>query len=217
MKKILLTDIADMFTGMVLPKERKIADSQLSENNNSPFEKNTKKEYKIINIADIDDDGNISKSLYGMNLDDSEKVKKYLVKFNNILISSRGTKLKTAIVPMSVKNNTLISSNLICIQIKEKAEYPCEILNFFLRSEYGENALKKLSEASGGIVNLNQRVLSALELPFFEDSSERENMLNAIKALNDIKNLFTEQKNTFLSVEKTIEAEYLKEYENKSE
>ncbi|MGE3062658.1 MAG: restriction endonuclease subunit S [bacterium] len=209
MKKILLTDIADMFTGIVLPKEKNLPDS--------PFEKNPKREYRIINISDIDDDSNISKSLMEIKLDDSSRVTKYLVKYNNILISSRGTKLKTAIVPMSVKNNTLISSNLICIQMKEKADYPSEILNFFLRSVYGENALKKLSESSEGVVNLNQRVLSLLEVPLFEDAEERERMLNSIKAMNEIKNLFVEQRNTFLTLAKTIEGKYLEKYESESE
>jgi len=217
MKKIFLNNIANIFTGIVLPKDKSSLDLSSNDSEESPFEKIPKREYKIINISDIDDDGNISKSLSEVKLDDSAKVRKYAVTYNNILISSRGTKMKTAIVPETIKSNTLISSNLICIQIQDTSKYPSEVLYFFLRSIYGNKALRKLSSSSEGTVNLNQKILSKLEVPLFEDEKIKEKIIEGVRALNEIKGLFIDQRDSFSLVEKTLEANYFKKYEDKFE
>jgi hypothetical protein len=210
MKTIALSAIAEIFTGIVLPKSK-------NEFEESPFDKIPKTKYRIINISDIDNDGDILKSLMEMKLDSSERIEKYSVKYGDILISSRGTRLKTAVVPISIKDNTLISSNLMCIRLTKDSNYPSEILNFFLRSDYGENSLKRLSSSSGGVVNLNQKVLGMLQVPHFEDRDERDKISDAVNALIEMKSLFAEQRRTFLILEKALEAKYLEKYEDKSD
>lgn len=210
MEKTILSEIADIFTGMVLPKK------SLALQSKSPFSKNAHRDYRIISIADINDQGQISRDLETMSFEDSMRIKKYSVRYDDIIVSSRGTKMKSAIVGSSVRDNTLISSNLICVRIREREDFPPELINFFMRSQFGESSLRRISNSPSGAVNLNVKALGSLKVPNF-GREEAERIMEAVRTMNEIENLMMEQRSAFEILKKNAEEKFLRKYEDKPE
>ncbi|MDD3803955.1 MAG: hypothetical protein PHW02_06210 [bacterium] len=210
MEKTILSEIADIFTGMVLPKKSLMLQAK------SPFSKNSLREYRIISIADVSDRGEISRELETMTFEDSMRIKKYSVKYDDIIVSSRGTRIKSALVGPSVRDNTLISSNLICVRILEREDFPPELINFFMRSQFGESSLRRISNAPSGAVNLNVKTLGSFRVPNFS-REEAERIMEAVRTMNEIENLMMEQRSVFEIFKKSAEEKFLRKYEDKPE
>lgn len=88
--------------------------------------------------------------------------KKYLIQEDDIILTTRGTSLKIAVVPPGAPN-AYISGNLTLIRIKKGAYHPY-VLYEFLRSESGRQAMERIQTGTT-IRVLNGASLGKLTIP----------------------------------------------------
>lgn len=105
----------------------------------------------------------------------------YEVKEGDILITSKGSLLKTAIVDSSVKNS-ILSSNLFLIRLDQK-KYKPEVLKYFFETEVGQNLLSTIMKGAV-IKSISNKDLESLVIPnidLIEQESISEMIINARK------------------------------------
>ncbi|SUY46824.1 type I restriction system adenine methylase HsdM [Clostridium putrefaciens] len=100
----------------------------------------------LIGLGNIGEEGKIK-------LEESDKIKAedrwidlYEVKKGDILITSRGSLFKVAIVDQNI-SNAIVSSNLFLIRVN-KDKYKPEVLKFFLNSDIGKELIKGITKGS---------------------------------------------------------------------
>ncbi len=107
-KKIQLSQLADkIFQGISHSVRTKSGDDESS--------------IPIINVKDIVDGRITDDSLDSVSIDDHKDINRYTVRTNDVVITCRGTLLKSAVVPEGF-NGYLITSNLIAIRLRDNFE-----------------------------------------------------------------------------------------------
>ena len=132
---------------------------------------------KMSNIAD----GNIAyDELVSANIED-DKIKKYLLQENDILVSTKGAKTKVALVN-NLNNQCIIPQvNLTIIRCNEKLINPT-YLYAFLNSEVGMNILD-INKKGAVIPNLSTHDLENIEIPLVDEDTQ-EVMANRFIKMN---------------------------------
>ncbi|MGH8067384.1 MAG: hypothetical protein ACRERE_19560 [Candidatus Entotheonellia bacterium] len=92
---------------------------------------------------------------------DLSRVERYRLKTNDVVITARGTSLKSAIIPERW-NGALLSSNLIAVRLGERL-HP-ELLLVFLQSAAGRQAIERRLTGSH-LLALTPRSLGEVEVP----------------------------------------------------
>lgn len=133
-------------------------------------------EYEVLTISDIDN-GNISDNLTKININDN-KFDRYLIENGDIIISSKGTRIKIAVA--EIGNRKIIANgNLIVLRIDQTKLNPY-YLEMFLNSSAGQTILKQIQTGTV-IISINPSRLASITistLPF-----EEQNMIaNKYKA-----------------------------------
>ena len=137
-------------------------------------------EIKIINIADITEDGIDFSNLKKIKIQDMKKVEKFLIAEGDLLLSCRGTAYKFAIVP-EINEPIIISSNLIGIKAKTNT-LPDYIL-LFLESPIGKYYLESIQK--GTIIRvLNVNDLKTIPVPLLS-KEEQEKIVEAYQKANE--------------------------------
>ena len=129
---------------------------QVSSNEVNQFSENVdgRKEYKIINITNIND-GMIDKELTTIYPDHS-KLDKYLLEDGDLLISSKGTLSKFAVVEIKNDENYIPSGNFTILRLDKTLINPYYLKTFF-ESSKGTAIINSIK--SGGVlpaINLSQ-------------------------------------------------------------
>lgn len=125
--KVKLKSIAEVFRGINPPKQVK------TDGNHNDL---IQGKYKLINLSDVHD-GKISfEQLKHIHVEDPIKVKRYEVLPGDIILSSRGTVLKLAVIP-ETEDSILLSNNFIGIRPVNKSRYSSYYLKAFLESPIG--------------------------------------------------------------------------------
>lgn len=127
--------------------------------------------YSIITVGDIDDNGNISKVLNSFNT--TKDVEKFKLRQNDILITNKGTKIKTSFVKELLDNDILFQGNLTVIRVNDKRLNPL-FLKIYLDSNRGKSELDSI-QTGVSIITLNLNKLSNIEIPLF--SIEQQNKI----------------------------------------
>ena len=133
-----LSDIAEVFRGYQISSSEI---SLLSENRNNV------KPCKIINITNVND-GKIDKDL-NVIYPQNDKMNRYLLKDKDILVSSKGTLNKFAVIEINGKEEYIASGNFNIIRLKTKMVNPY-YLKMFLESSKGTILLNSIK--SGGVL-----------------------------------------------------------------
>ncbi len=149
MKKIKLKDIATIFSGINYPPKGK----DFGEG----------KEYRIINIANIAKDGIIEGNINTIKTNKERSILKYVVNTGTVIVNSRGTIIKSAIIT-DEHAGALISSNIIGIEITDERFIPEYLFAFFI-SEYGQMEVRKRSKSAISLIHLNLSSISDIVLP----------------------------------------------------
>ena len=102
-------------------------------------------EYEVLLISDIDD-GRISDNLTRIN-PEKDKYKRYLIKKDDLIISSKGTRIKTAVVGDIEDRKIIASGNLIVLRVDTKKIDP-EYLEMYLNSSDGKSILNSIQTGS---------------------------------------------------------------------
>lgn len=150
--------------------------------------------YSIVTISDIDDNGNIVDNLGRFDTD--KDIDKFLLKENDILISTKGTRIKTCLVSNLKNINTVYHGNLSLIRIKDDRLDPV-FLKLYLDSERGQLELKSI-QTGATIISINTSQLSNISIPLLSIDEQRKivneyvfkkNEIDVLSnRLNDLKN-----------------------------
>ena len=156
--------------------------------------------YKLLEIGNISDNGEISASL---TLIDSAKIgrsfDRYLLKDGDIVITARGEKIKIAYVKLE-ENERIIANGSINVIRVNKDKMNSRYLKMFLDSPKGKQTLENIKIGREKTPSLNTGDLKRIEIPCpplteqhavvkeYEKIEEKINNLK--KELNDINNNF---------------------------
>jgi len=166
-KKVKIKDIAEVFRGKsILKKDIKPGD------------------YKVLNISDMQD-GDISFKDMRTIDEDPRKILRYVIKYDDVLLSSRGTIDKVAVFK-SRNNKVIASANILIIRLKNK-EVLSDYLKIFLESPLGSAMIKSFQRGSV-IMNINQEDIKELKIPMI--SIEKQEQI--IRKYNNEKRIFKE-------------------------
>lgn len=138
--------------------------------------------YSIVTISDIDDNGNIMDNLGRFDTD--KDVDKYLLKENDILISTKGTRIKTCLVTKLKDKNTIYHGNLSLIRITDKRLDPI-YLKLYLDSERGQLELKSI-QTGATIISINTSQLSNISIPLLSIDEQKKIVNNYVFQKNEI-------------------------------
>ncbi len=123
----------------------------------------------ILNISNIEN-GEIDYSDMDTIEEDERKVKRYELAAGDVVLSCRGTAIKSAV--FAAKNTTIIaSSNLIVIRPKEKIMG--EYINIFLSSPVGTTLVKSFQRGTT-VMNINYSDIMEIEIPLIPVSEQQE-------------------------------------------
>ena len=126
--------------------------------------------YSIVTITDIDDNGNVSSDLGKFNTD--KDVEKYILNKNDILISTKGTRIKTCLIDNLENENTIYQGNLTLIRVKDERLDPI-YLKLYLDSERGQLELKTIQTGTT-IISINTSELSKIEIPLIPIEEQKK-------------------------------------------
>lgn len=126
--------------------------------------------YSIVTITDIDDNGNVSSDLGKFNTD--KDVEKYILNKNDILVSTKGTRIKTCLIDNLENENTIYQGNLTLIRVKDERLDPI-YLKLYLDSERGQLELKTIQTGTT-IISINTSELSKIEIPLISIEEQKK-------------------------------------------
>ena len=112
-------------------------------------------------VSDIDDCGELIEDLG--TFDNDKDLDKYLLKENDILISTKGTRIKICMIDKLKNSNTIYHGNLSLIRVKDNRLNPA-YLKLFLESERGQIELKSI-QTGMSIISINSTQLSKINVP----------------------------------------------------
>lgn len=161
--------------------------------------------YSIVTISDIDENGNIIDNLGKFDTD--KEVEKFLLKENDILISTKGTRIKTCIINNLKNKNTIYHGNLSLIRVADERLNPV-FLKLYLDSERGQLELKSIQTGTN-IISINTSLLSNICIPLLSIEEQNKIVNNYVfqkKEIDILSNRLTDLKNDLLdSVNKIFE------------
>lgn len=127
----------------------------------------------VINIADIIDN-EIDYDRVSFVDDEQQKIIKYLLEDEDILISSRGTTIKVAMFKKQDKQYIpAVNFNAIRIHESAKTKIKSEYLKIFFASSIGQKLLASL-QRGGVVMNINAKDLYSLNIPLLSLQEQQE-------------------------------------------
>ncbi len=156
--KLRLSDIATIFTGLSISGRAPVGKGQ------TPVH--------IINVKDLLDGEIVTTNLDTVVVQDLGKIKRYLVQTNDVLITTRGTLLKSAVVPKEMIGS-IISSNLAVIRLSTDAPITPILLQAYLESSVGQQNVFSRSRATTLQLTLNSRDVGEIEVPVLDQVKQK--------------------------------------------
>lgn len=148
-----------------------MAGSQYTSNNFINKLSNEKTDYNILTPSDIDDESiDFDKLKYINNKD--KKLDKYVVQKNDIIITSKSSKTKIAIIDIIPQNKIIVTGGMIIIRPDINKLNPT-FFKIYFNSIIGQNMIKSLLRGST-IAILNAKDLMNLSLPNIDINSQNE-------------------------------------------
>ena len=126
--------------------------------------------YEILTISDIDN-GIISTNLKKVSVDDN-RFERYLVKENDVIITSKGTRIKVAVVSDIGDRKIVANGNLIVLRIDTKKLNPYYLASY-LNSSNGQATLNQIQTGSV-IISINPSSLVEINISTFDIETQNE-------------------------------------------
>lgn len=127
--------------------------------------------YRILTSSDIEDGVFDWKSLKSVSLNDS-KFEKYALRRNDIVVTSKSSKVKTAVVDIEPKEKIIVTGGMIIIRPNLDKIDPT-YLKMFLDSDQGQNALKSIQKGAT-IITINSKDLSTIVVPLIPLEKQKD-------------------------------------------
>lgn len=150
-----LRDVAEIFTGYLPPKGESTRGGQ-----GTPF--------GFIQIGDIQD-GVLSWELETIEVTDAKRARKSLVEANDVLLTSRGTLVKSSVVPKGYPE-AIISSNLL--GIRPRPGLRSAVLAAYFSTRAGQEAVLSLSTQTTMRLAVTSTALGDLEVVVPDDDTQ---------------------------------------------
>lgn len=189
---VLLSEIANVFSGNQYTLGVFDKNNMLS---------NEKTGYCILTSSDIEDGLVNWNSLQSIKMD-SDKFDKYCVQKNDIIVTSKSSKVKTVVVDIEPKEKIIVTGGMLIVRPKDD-KINSTYLKLFLDSEQGQQSLKAIQKGMI-IVSINVRDLNNLVIPLIDiDKQEKKaerynNMLSTLFVYKkEIKQLEEQIKHAF--------------------
>lgn len=162
--------------------------------------------YRILTSSDIENGIVCWESLHSIDMKDN-KFDKFAVQYGDVVVTSKSSKVKTAVIDIDPKEKVLVTGGMLIIRPKLDKLNPT-YLKMFLDSEMGQSALKSIQKGTV-IITITAGDLSTVEIPMIDiniqqKKAERYNeklstlaaYRNEIERIeNSLKNLFEEEEN----------------------
>ena len=126
--------------------------------------------YNVIKISDVIGGEIDFKKLDRSDVAENTKIENYLIQKGDLLISTRGENIKTAVIKEDVKN-TLLSQNLVSIRVKNTIDV--DWLKFYLDSPVGQAQLK-LELKGETVLRLPITAIQKLKIPLIDKQLQTE-------------------------------------------
>ena len=121
--------------------------------------------YSILRSNDIDDYIINLNNLIHINYDDT-KFDKYCIKYGDVIITSKSSKVKVGVVDFEPKEKIIVTGGMIIVR-PDVTKLNSSYLKVFLDSELGQQSIKAIQKGTV-IISLNSRDLSEIKIPFVE-------------------------------------------------
>ena len=118
--------------------------------------------YKVLEISNINDDGEIETNLKRIN-SKGKNLNRYLLKDGDILISSRGEKIKKCLIRIKEKESIIANGSINIIRVNRNKIDPL-FLKMFLDSEKGAITLNNI-KSGVTIPSINVGELNKIMVP----------------------------------------------------
>lgn len=190
-----LEDVADVFLGC-----------QYTVKNFKDSFVDYKSNYKILTSKDIEDGSVNWNSLQNIEYKDT-KFNKYAVQKNDVVVTSKSSKVKTVVVDIEPKENILVTGGMIIVRPNTELLDPT-FLKIFLDSSEGQLALHHIQKGAT-IISINAKDLAGIIVPKVKIEKQRE----IAKKYNDKLSTLIAYKREIAKLEKKLEDLYFEEME----
>lgn len=160
--------------------------------------------YRILTSSDIENGMVRWETLRSVDMKDN-KFDKFAVKFGDVVVTSKSSKVKTVVVDIEPKEKILVTGGMLIVRPQLDKLNPT-YLKMFLDSEIGQSALKSIQKGTI-IVTVTASGLSTIEVPMIDINKQQEKAerynekLSTLAAYkkeierieNSLKNLFEEE------------------------
>jgi len=158
--------------------------------------------YKILTSGDIEDGAVDWDNLQSIDYK-GNKFDKFAIKKHDVIVTSKSSKVKTAVVDIEPKEKILVTGGMLIIRPNIRKIDPT-YLKMFLDSEQGQNALKAIGKGIT-IITINAKDLSNIAVPLISlkkqkmKSEKYNNFLSSLLAYKEqMKKIEIILKNSFL-------------------
>ncbi|WP_315080560.1 restriction endonuclease subunit S [uncultured Clostridium sp.] len=162
LEKVKLKNVAEVFRGKSILKKDTTVGS-----------------ISVLNISNIEN-GEINYDCMGTIDEEERKIKRYELINNDVLISCRGTAIKSAVFKQQDKL-IIASANVIVIRPKEKVLG--EYIKIFFESPIGMAIIKSFQRGTT-IMNINHSDIMEMEIPLLSINEQKEMIKNYNEELN---------------------------------
>jgi type I restriction enzyme M protein len=160
--------------------------------------------YRILTSSDIENGMVRWEALRSVAMKDN-KFDKFAVKFGDVIVTSKSSKIKTVVVDIEPKEKILVTGGMLIVRPQLNKLNPT-YLKMFLDSEMGQSALKGIQKGTT-IVTVTASGLSTIEIPMIDMNKQQEKAerynekLSTLAAYkqeierieNSLKNIFEEE------------------------
>jgi type I restriction enzyme M protein len=147
---------------------------------------------ELLTLSDISEFGVISSNLKKIQLEGKD-LSRYFLKDNDILVSSKSTKIKVSLFRQSNHKNVLVTGSIIVVRTNQKKINP-GYLALFLQSNVGKELMQSIQSGSV-IFNINNSSLEKMDIPLIAFNEQKsifdDFMVNEEMILNHEKNIKT--------------------------
>lgn len=167
-----LSDVADVFVGTATMRKEGI-DAQ---------------EVRVLQVGDLDDRTGVAKPLKDLNmmsLPDKSGLDRYRVQPGDVVVSCKGTLLKTGLIEESTAG-AIASANLVVV--RARGDVSPKTLYLVLRSEGAKRKLKGLQKVGATIASLSYKDIQTLEfkLPSHHTQVEIASLLDSHREYQEL-------------------------------
>ena len=166
--------VVEIFRGVQIPASVIDENSKVNDDD---------KVYKLLSVGDIQN-GTVDKSKL-QTIIDNDKYERYILTNNDVLVSSKSTKIKVGRVKVEEDEKIVATGSILVIRCNTSKLNPI-YLKTFLDSKYGSKLLESVQTGST-IISINASALMGIKIPYMDMNKQLEIATKYIMKLQQYK------------------------------